>query len=529
MSVYRLSLYASLIICAAGVLYRLVRAGLRRIDAPPAGPDRPPTPFPARIRSLFGEIFLQAHVFREDRFRWMMHQCLLWGFTLLIFMHALDDVVSIRIFSDYAPTRHPFRMLRNLFGGLALLGLLMAVFRRLWIRGLRRTNRAGDWLVPLLLGSILITGFFLESVMILSPSVFNDMTADYLGSDDPADIQALRAYWARDFGVVFGGGPVAGDSETIAAGKALHEETCAMCHTRPSEAFVSWPLAAMLRPATTTLEAWRIRDWLWYGHVLACFAALALLPFTKLFHMLATPLGMAGRELAPATVLERLAGPDACTRCGLCSLHCSVLPVYLMGGNPHVLPSEKLASLKRWMSGKSISGPELAAFSAGSFACTECYRCTQLCPSRIHLQDLWRAGKAALRMHGVVETHILVRRRSASRWAETIRNSASEVVAPPGLTDRPETFRDCVQCTTCTSVCPVVALSDDPEGDLDFTPQQVMNLMRLRLKELALGARMVWDCTTCYLCQEHCPQGVRVADVMYELRNIAAARLKERS
>jgi heterodisulfide reductase subunit C len=32
---------------------------------------------------------------------------------------------------------------------------------------------------------------------------------------------------------------------------------------------------------------------------------------------------------------------------------------------------------------------------------------------------------------------------------------------------------------------------------------------------------MLWDCVTCYQCQEHCPQGVKVTDVLYELKNLA--------
>jgi heterodisulfide reductase subunit C len=95
-----------------------------------------------------------------------------------------------------------------------------------------------------------------------------------------------------------------------------------------------------------------------------------------------------------------------------------------------------------------------------------------------------------------------------------------------GLTDRPETFWACVQCTTCTSVCPVVAASDNPQRDLDLTPQQIMNLMRLQLKDEAFESRMLWDCVTCYKCQEHCPQDVKVADVLYELRNEAYRRGK---
>jgi heterodisulfide reductase subunit C len=90
----------------------------------------------------------------------------------------------------------------------------------------------------------------------------------------------------------------------------------------------------------------------------------------------------------------------------------------------------------------------------------------------------------------------------------------------------PETFSACVQCTICANVCPVVSLPGSLSSP-EMTPQQVMNLLRLDMKELAMGSRMVWDCMTCYMCQEHCPQGIKVADILYELRNMGADRLKK--
>jgi heterodisulfide reductase subunit C len=70
----------------------------------------------------------------------------------------------------------------------------------------------------------------------------------------------------------------------------------------------------------------------------------------------------------------------------------------------------------------------------------------------------------------------------------------------------------------------VVAASEDPRKDLDLTPQQIMNLLRMQLKDQVLGSRMLWNCVTCYKCQEHCPQDIKVADVLYELRNVAWGR-----
>ena len=73
----------------------------------------------------------------------------------------------------------------------------------------------------------------------------------------------------------------------------------------------------------------------------------------------------------------------------------------------------------------------------------------------------------------------------------------------------------------------MVACAEETEEDLDLTPQQIMNLLRLGLKDMTLGSRMVWECTTCYMCQEHCPERVRVADILYELRNLAYERFRE--
>jgi heterodisulfide reductase subunit C len=38
---------------------------------------------------------------------------------------------------------------------------------------------------------------------------------------------------------------------------------------------------------------------------------------------------------------------------------------------------------------------------------------------------------------------------------------------------------------------------------------------------MAAGPRMLWDCVTCYQCQEHCPQNVTVTDILYQLKNLA--------
>ena len=53
-----------------------------------------------------------------------------------------------------------------------------------------------------------------------------------------------------------------------------------------------------------------------------------------------------------ATTIEearRVISLDACMNCGQCSLHCSVEPINRVMGNPDILPSHKLGSLKKYV------------------------------------------------------------------------------------------------------------------------------------------------------------------------------------
>lgn len=99
---------------------------------------------------------------------------------------------------------------------------------------------------------------------------------------------------------------------------------------------------------------------------------------------------------------------------------------------------------------------------------------------------------------------------------------------PSEFTKGLETFNGCFTCQTCTNVCPVVAQFDDPKAELGLVPHQIMVLCGLGQKEKALEAPMVWRCVSCYQCQRFCPQGVKVADVMVELRGVLARRWRER-
>ena len=469
---------------------------------------------------------LLRRTWRTGRARWVGHTLLLLGFIPLFLLHALDDIITRPLFPAYEPTLDPWQFLRNLLGLISVIGLGILLRQRL-LR-LRLLSRAQDWLLLGMVGGILVSGFLLEASKIMSESDFTRMVDSYYPEAEGDELDALRLYWAEANGVRFEVRPVR-NPDLLALGAEVHEDRCAACHAPTATAFVSRGLAAVL-PASMPYPQ-QGQSVFWYLHVGLSLLGFGLMPWGKFFHPVSTSVHLIqrqGRLDSQSIPVRDGLGLNACTRCGQCSLHCSVAPSFAVLGNPDILPMDKLADLRRHLD-QGLSGPALVDLVEGSHICTECLRCTTVCSAGIDLQSLWMRSKQALATTGQSGVDGEIRKRTAGEWARTLtgRELGKIGSSGSGLADRAESFWGCVQCTTCTSVCPVVAVSDDPSRDLDLTPQQIMNLLRMSLKAQTLGARMVWSCTTCYKCQEHCPQGVPVADILYELRELGAKVVRD--
>ena len=546
---YSITFYLALAVFILGTIYRISRWFTLKI-----GPDAGQFSVRARvsraftgllsvlfsrnifrlISAFFFLVIFQGHILKKDPWRWLMHFSIFAGILLLVLFHALDGQITASLFADYYPTVNPYLFLRNLFGAMVLLGIVIAGYRRLSSGGLKKISTSQDVLALVLLSIILFSGFFLEAVQIVSEPVFDEMVEEYADLEGSEALEALQSYWAKYYGVVFADAPELNDPDLIEAGGVVHAESCVECHARPVAAFVSFPISQIIKPAGVWANSIRVDLILWQVHFLCCFAMLAYLPFSKFMHLFTSSLSLMVRSqedhgaLQPVNrITRRVISLDACMNCGQCSLHCSVEPIHRVLGNPNILPSHKLGSLKKYAQKKPAAGSDLSDFNEGSFICTECYRCTQVCPAGINLQDLWLASKDDLALHGPSAPYQQVRKGVGC--GQPGEQFGRESVAPAGpepcfldYSGSPASFAACIQCGTCSNVCPVVAdYQQDPlqMGYLDLTPQQIVNTYRLGITDRVLNSKMAWDCFMCFKCQEHCPKEIPVAEMMYELRN----------
>jgi heterodisulfide reductase subunit C len=246
---------------------------------------------------------------------------------------------------------------------------------------------------------------------------------------------------------------------------------------------------------------------------------------------------------------------DACTHCGTCSYRCSVAVAFDSIGNENILPSERMSFLKDYIAQKEIDLQELVTIQQGIYLCTNCDRCTVVCPAGINLRDLWFSVREEMiyRENSVplmltpfsfyrglnrqeldpeqYEKPLSKAKKSIADNFELMKKT-EEIIplarAKKEFADTSDSFAGvdnyayCFACENCSTVCPVVGNYENPQKALDLLPHQIMRSMVFGIKDLAMGSKMLWDCLTCYQCQEHCPQNVKVTDVLYELKNLAA-------
>ena len=508
------------------------------------------------IKTFFVDVLFQKRLLDKSARRWLAHSLIFFGFIPLLLMHGLGTGVSTSLFSNYESTLQPFLTLRNLFGLMVLIGLGLALYRRLTDKPQRVKSYGSDWISIAFVAAIILSGMLLESSKISSHSAFMTMAEDYGGLTDAEEILPLETYWAAEHGLISPNVAKPYDPDLLEEGMAIHEDTCIECHAPASNAFISYSLAKIVGPVVAGLGDEGAVNFLFYLHIICCIGLLAWLPFSKMFHVVAAPVsllinGVMGFERPgkdPLNVLNRrMIGLSACTHCGACSELCSSLMFYESFQNDFILPSEKVQILKKVASGQKVDTQTLNNLQKGLYICTSCDRCSKVCPSGINLRELFINSRYQLLDQGIPETSMLSHfsfplsltrnfiedHKNALKKLEKIfkdsftrlRDLTSVTVGDPAQVGT-SSYQSCYSCQRCTNICPVVRLYDDPVEKLDMLPHQIIFSLGIGNKDVAMGSQMIWSCSTCYLCQEHCPNQVELTDIFYNLKNAAIRQIE---
>jgi Fe-S oxidoreductase len=83
-----------------------------------------------------------------------------------------------------------------------------------------------------------------------------------------------------------------------------------------------------------------------------------------------------------------------------------------------------------------------------------------------------------------------------------------------------QTFMSCLQCGTCTSICPWNQISS-------YSPRRILRQLALDSGTEQAIDQAVWSCVTCNACGVNCPRGIEIIDVIKAVRelNINSGRI----
>lgn len=77
-----------------------------------------------------------------------------------------------------------------------------------------------------------------------------------------------------------------------------------------------------------------------------------------------------------------------------------------------------------------------------------------------------------------------------------------------------EKLFSCIQCGTCSGMCPLSRY-------MDYTPRQIIALIRGGFKKDVLSCYTTWLCASCYTCTVECPKDIKLTDIMYAAKRLA--------
>lgn len=322
-------------------------------------------PLLERLMRLWRYALLQLRTLSET-YPGLMHAAIAWSFLIFFLGTALATIDADLIKILRGPWYLGFKVVLDVFSLVAIIGLMMAIYRRLVSRPPRLT------LSQAFLGTL-----FLLLLIVLSGLASSSLRLAALTLDPQ-----LQPGWSPSMGWWT---PLAWITAQL------------------------WLAGGIGLPGLLSLHLY-----LWLAHALLVMLALVSLPVGKLLHALSSPLNIyladaeGPREsLAPAHQLgegqigarhledftwRQLLYADACTECGRCQDQC---PAYNAGAplSPKELLLSLRAALDQHEHSRSAVGNGSSPFTGVAvsepaiWACTTCGACVQACPVLIdHLE-----------------------------------------------------------------------------------------------------------------------------------------------
>jgi Fe-S oxidoreductase/nitrate reductase gamma subunit len=312
----------------------------------------------SRIKSLISEGIFHRAILR-DPYPGTLHLCIFFGFLIPLFVIFIVQFM----FTLPQPIANLFSFLLDIVGLTAFISLCLVLYRRYVTRPSRLSNKPEDLVVVLLLLSIILTGFLVESLRL-----------SVIGKD--------TQIWA----------PI---GHLLAA---------------------LWNTTGLDDQVKSTLTSLFFRI-----HFFLVLATIATIPFSKLFHLISSPLNILFRSLDPkgalshmdledeeaesfgiSTIAEfswkHLMDLDACTQCGRCQDHCPahltekpLSPKVLINDLKNHMHIEIPQQLKhKAKKGEATENSSLVGTVIAEdvlWACTTCRSCMEHCPVYVEHVD----------------------------------------------------------------------------------------------------------------------------------------------
>jgi Fe-S oxidoreductase/nitrate reductase gamma subunit len=321
----------------------------------------------SRLFVALRTIFNQKGMIR-GRIYLVMHRCVFYGMLILFagsVMVALEMHFGLHFLRG--TTYLAFTLILDIAGLAVLLGIVLAAYKRYVVRPERLESRASDALLLAMLALVTLSGFLVKGQRLFATS-------------DP------WAAWS----------PV-GNAVALLLGTTIPRENATGIHAA-----------------------------LWYGHAALAFSLIALLPWTKLLHLLAIPLNHylslpwaeraslaaapAGFAHATGTVADctrkQLVEADACIECGRCKKLCSMQH----GGMPSA-PVTMMKNMKKLIHGARFTSPLVGSVidEPSLWSCSACRSCEDRCPMNgahaARIVDIRRGRIGGGSMPEAVATH----------------------------------------------------------------------------------------------------------------------------